>query len=135
MQGKYHEPPGAPPEARLNRYKKRYAEAESRCVQWKSRDACCVLFPRRTAKPSLLQAVHRNLTQNLVQPRPSLGCCCCRYGMRPNVNAAVTAYSALARSAGMLPTEMALRSAYRWALHVLHCTCATLELLPISSAH
>lgn len=29
-QGKYHEPGGAPPEARLNRYRGRYAEAESR---------------------------------------------------------------------------------------------------------
>ena len=29
-QGKYQAPGGGPPEARLNRYKRRYAEAESR---------------------------------------------------------------------------------------------------------
>ncbi len=60
-QGKYQAPGGGPPEARLNRYRGRYAEAES------------------------------------------------RYGPKPNVNDAVQAYVALARQAGMKPTEMALR--------------------------
>lgn len=61
LTGKYLEPSGGPPEARLNKYKGRYAEAES------------------------------------------------RYGPRPNVITAVTAYADVAHRWGMTPTEMAIR--------------------------
>lgn len=59
LQGKYLG--GGPEGARLNKYKGRYAEAES------------------------------------------------RYGAKPNTVAAVQAYVALAHSAGMSPTELAIR--------------------------
>ncbi|KAG2442328.1 hypothetical protein HXX76_002414 [Chlamydomonas incerta] len=59
--GKYLAPDGGPPGARLNRYRGRYAEAES------------------------------------------------RYGPRPNVVSAVTAYAALAADVGLSPTALALR--------------------------
>jgi hypothetical protein len=58
-QGKYMD--GGPRDARLNKYRGRYAEAES------------------------------------------------RYGPKPNTRAAVAAYVALASSAGMRPTELAIR--------------------------
>ncbi|KAG2433522.1 hypothetical protein HYH02_012640 [Chlamydomonas schloesseri] len=61
LTGKYLAADGGPPGARLNRYRGRYAEAES------------------------------------------------RYGPRPNVVAAVAAYTALAAEVGMSPTALALR--------------------------
>ena len=61
MQGKYVNASKTDPEARLNKYKGRYAEAES------------------------------------------------RYGAKPNVHAAVEAYCRLAKDAGMMPFELAIR--------------------------
>jgi hypothetical protein len=61
VQGKYLAKDGGPKEARLNKYKGRYAEAES------------------------------------------------RYGLRPNVVAAVQAYVDLAKHSGISPTALALR--------------------------
>lgn len=61
VQGKYLAEDGGPKEARLNKYKGRYAEAES------------------------------------------------RYGLRPNVVAAVQAYVDLAKHNGISPTALALR--------------------------
>ena len=61
VQGKYLASDGGPKEARLNKYKGRYAEAES------------------------------------------------RYGPRPNVVAAVQAYTSVANQSGISPTALALR--------------------------
>ncbi|KAK9856101.1 hypothetical protein WJX84_005029 [Apatococcus fuscideae] len=61
LTGKYLAADGGPPEARLNRYKGRYAEAES------------------------------------------------RYGPRPSLQRAVSAYAALAQETGIAPVELAIR--------------------------
>lgn len=61
VQGKYLTKDGGPKEARLNKYKGRYAEAE------------------------------------------------CRYGLRPNVVAAVQGYVDLAKHSSISPTALALR--------------------------
>ena len=62
----------------------------------------------------------------LLQPAAPLSWRLCRYGMRPNVNAAVRAYSALAREFGMTPTELAIRYS-RWH-DALACWSTALSL-------
>lgn len=126
LTGKYTEAaePGrysGPPEARLNRYRGRYAEAESRQVEGREGrlDRCeDVVLPHLVTfglvRVSTARALFLRKQSGECLARASCGRSRCllllsRYGPRPNVISAVREYSALAAKWGMAPTELALR--------------------------